>query len=126
MQAHYHHRELEKAIPYSAARREGDLLFLAGVVSWDAQGEPIASGNMEQQLRIVYDEIRLILKRYGVGLDSVVKETIFTTDIEALKSAAAVRAEAYAVAAPTSTWVEVRRLIRPELLVEVELIAALR
>jgi 2-iminobutanoate/2-iminopropanoate deaminase len=126
METHYHHRELEKSIPYSSVRRHGDLIFLAGVVSWDAQGAPIGVGSMQQQLRTIYDEIGVILKRYGAGLESVIKETIFTTDMEALKAAAAVRSQAYSRPAPASTWVEVKRLILPELLVEVELIAGLR
>lgn len=125
METHYHHRELENGIPYSAVRRHGDLIFLAGVVSWDAHGAPIGIGDMQQQLRTVYGEIGTILKRYGIGLDNVIKETIFTTDMEALKAAAAVRAHAYSAPAPASTWVEVKQLILPELLVEVELIAGL-
>lgn len=66
------------------------------------------------------------MKRFGVGLESVIKETIFTTDMEALKAAAAVRTRAYVEPAPASTWIEVKRLILPELLVEVELVAGLR
>lgn len=54
METHYHHRQLETAIPYSAVRRHGDLIFLAGVVSWDERGGPIGVGSMEQQLRTVY------------------------------------------------------------------------
>lgn len=119
-----HRRDLETAIPYAAVRRTGDLVFLAGVVSWDADGRPIGIGDMAAQLRAVYAEIAELLAAEGLGLRHIVKETVFTTSIAELTGHATVRAAAYAGGSPpASTWVEVKSLIAPDLLVEVEAIA---
>ena len=54
----------------------------------------------------------------------VVKETVFTTDMDALVAANPKRVEYYKdVTPPASTWVEVKRLVDPDLMLEVEITA---
>jgi enamine deaminase RidA (YjgF/YER057c/UK114 family) len=61
-----------------------------------------------------------------VGFDSVVKETIYTTDMDALLKVADLRFEYYGKERqPAASWVEVRRLLDPGFLVEVEVVAEL-
>jgi enamine deaminase RidA (YjgF/YER057c/UK114 family) len=55
----------------------------------------------------------------------VVKETLYTTDIEAVKANNAVRKAFYKGDFPAATWVQISRLFRPTALVEVEVVAHL-
>ena len=79
---------------------------------------------MVNAIRAAYDRVRETLEANGLGFDRVVKETVYTRDIEALKSAAAARREYYVGGSfPASTWVQVDRLFEEEFLIEVEVTA---
>ena len=83
---------------------------------------------MGMQLDTVYRDLIETLSAHGATLADVVKETVFTTDIERLSDNAAVRAQFYdgkGIAPPASSWVEVRRLGDPGWLVEVEVVAVI-
>lgn len=119
-------RKSESAFGYSQAVAAGDLLFIAGTVSWDLNGQPINIGDFGAQVTNIYEELALTLAAYAIDFSAVVKETIFTCDMAALVSAAPLRAAYFAdCAPPASTWVQVERLVHPDLLLEVEMVAAL-
>ena len=81
---------------------------------------------MAGQMRAVYSNLRRTLAAHGAGFDEVVKETIFTTDMDALLKAADLRFEFYnKERLPASTWVQVQRLVDPGFLVEIEVTAEL-
>lgn len=120
----HNRRELEKAVGYSQAVLVGDHLYISGCVSWDMDGKPLHVGNFASQVEAVYADIDATLKAHGMNASHVVKETIYTCDMEDLIAANAKRMEYYQrVAPPASTWVEVARLVHPDLLLEVEIVA---
>ena len=120
----YNRRALEKSVGYSQAVLAGDYLFVSGCVSWDMQGNPLHAGDFASQLDTVYSDIDATLKAHGMAAGNVVKETIFTTDMEALIAANPRRVKYYQdVPPPASTWVEISRLVHPDLLLEVEITA---
>lgn len=118
-------RQVEKDFTFSQAVKAGNLLFVSGCVSWDESASPIDVGDMPAQMKNVYDDLKRTLAHYGLDFSHVVKETMFTRDMDAMVAAAPVRAGYYAdVAAPASTWIEISRLVHPDLLLEVEIVAS--
>ena len=120
----YNRRGLERRVGYSQATCAGDFLFISGCVSWDMGGNPLHPADFASQVETVYADIDATLKAHGMGARDVVKETVYTIDMESLIAANHKRLEYYRdVAPPASTWVEIKRLVHPDLLLEVEIIA---
>ena len=113
--------EVEKAFGYSHAVRIGDDLKISGAVSMDASGNPTASGDMEQQMKNVYDDLDKVLKHYGYTFDDVVVENVFTTDMNTFLKYAAYRNSIYTDHFPTGSWLEVKGLAFPQFMIEIEL-----
>ena len=113
--------EVEKAYGYSHAVKIGNSIKISGAVSMDAEGNPTAVGDIEQQMKNCYADLEKILKHFGCTFEDVVKEDIFTTDMAQLLEKSAYRAEVYQNGFPTGTWLEVKGLALPEFMVEIEL-----
>lgn len=121
------HEPIERRLGFARAVRVGPLLFISGTVSIDDQGQIVGKADMAAQLHLVYRNLEAVLARFEATFADVIKETIYVTDIEAFLRAGSVRAEHYRqVDPPATTGVEVRRLAHADLLVEIEVIAALR
>ncbi|MDA0681483.1 MAG: RidA family protein [Proteobacteria bacterium] len=105
---------------YSHVVRHGNLLFLAGQVSTDADGNVIGEGNMGMQVRQVLENMRSVLASQAADFSNVVKITIYTTDIDAYRETGDIRREYWGDIAPASTLVQIDRLARPVFLVEIE------
>jgi 2-iminobutanoate/2-iminopropanoate deaminase len=122
----FHLNGYEKDFGYSQAVLVDKTLYVSGTVSVDAEGRLIAAGDMAGQLRAAYTNVRRTLAAHHSDFDEVVKETIYTTDMESLLKASDVRLEYYdKERLPTVSWVEVKRLVDPGFLVEIEVIAEL-
>jgi enamine deaminase RidA (YjgF/YER057c/UK114 family) len=113
--------EVEKAYGYSHAVKIGNSIKISGAVSMDNEGNPTAVGDIEQQMKNCYADLEKILKHFDCTFDDVVKEDIFTTDMEQMLAKSAYRAEIYKNGFPTGSWLEVKGLALPEFLVEIEL-----
>jgi len=122
----FHLNSYEKDFGYSQAVLVDKTLYVSGSVAVDTQGRLVAPGDMAGQLRAAYLNIRRTLAAHRAGFDEVVKETIYTTDMNSLLKASDVRLEYYdKERLPTITWVQVQRLVDPGFLVEIEVIAEL-
>lgn len=108
---------------YSHLVKVGNLMFLAGQVALDGEGNVVGAGDMKAQLRQVLENMKSVLASQGADFSNVVKTNIFTTDIEAFRGAASVRREYFGDHPPASTLVQIERLARPVFLVEIEAIA---
>ena len=87
----------------------------------DSEGKLIGPDDMALQLRATYQNIGRTLAKFDTGFDRVVKETLYTTDMDALLRESKLRFEFYDKEnMPASSWVEVGRLIDPGFLVEIE------
>jgi 2-iminobutanoate/2-iminopropanoate deaminase len=121
----YEQRPLEKDFNFCQAVRAGGFLFISGCLSWDHEGRVLCAGDWPGQIRNVYGELEATLARFGLGFSDVVKETVYCRSLDAMAAAAGVRAEILGENLPfAATWVEVSRLIHPDLLLEVEMTAA--
>lgn len=105
--------------------RGGRTVYLSGQIAVNAQGEVVGAGDFTAQARQVFENLRLALAEVGLTFGHVVKLTLFLTDMAHLPQLRAVRDEFIDPARPpASSAVQVAALVRPELLVEVEAIAA--
>ncbi len=110
-------RQQDTAAGYTQAILSNNVLYISGTVG---RGQTMA-----EQLKSIYEGIERTLNHYGAGFQHVVKENLYTTDIEATKAANGVRKPFYKGDFPAATWVQISRLYMPAALVEVEVIAHL-
>jgi 2-iminobutanoate/2-iminopropanoate deaminase len=113
--------EVEKAYGYTHAVSIGNDIKVSGAVSMDDEGNPTAVGDLEQQMKNVYADLRKVLAHYGCTFDDVAVENVFTTDMAGFLDVAAYRSTVYTTHFPTGSWLEVKGLALPELLIEIEL-----
>lgn len=99
---------------YRAAVRVGHTLHVSGVTG---------KGPMPDAVKNVYTVIGKVLARHGLNFSHVVKETVFTTDLDALKAAKDVRNPFYRGDYPAASWIGVSRLFQPDYVIEVEVTA---
>ena len=106
----------------------GDLVFLSGQVSTDAEGNVVGEGDLVAQVRQCYANIREALGHFGATMDDIVDEMVLVTDMEGamgqIDEVFTARAEAFGGAPDvTQTFVQVAGLVMPELMVEIKCIA---
>lgn len=115
----------EQEYGYSQAIKVGDTIYLSGQISHDDAGGIVGIGDVEAQVRQAYVNIQKLLAEYGAGMENIVDETWFVTDIEAGAAVAGeLRKEIFSgnpVAA--LTVVEIKRLAFPELMIEIKCVA---
>ena len=122
----FHLNAYEKDFGYSQAVLIDKTLYVSGTVAVDSNGRLVAPGDVAGQMRAAYANIRRTLAAHGADFDEVVKETIYTTDMDALLKSSDLRFEYYdKERLPTVSWVQVQRLVDPGFLVEIEVVAEL-
>jgi 2-iminobutanoate/2-iminopropanoate deaminase len=122
----FHLNPYEKDFGYSQAVLIDKTLYISGSVAADEHGRLVSPGDMAGQMRAAYSNIRRTLAAHGADFEEVVKETIYTTDMDALLKASDLRFEYYdKERLPTTSWVQVQRLVDPGFLVQIEVVAEL-
>jgi 2-iminobutanoate/2-iminopropanoate deaminase len=122
----FHLSAYEKDFGFSQAVLIDKTLYVSGSVAADQDGRLVAPGDMAGQMRAAYSNIQRTLTAHGADFEEVVKETIFTTNMDALLKASDLRFEYYnKERLPTTSWVQVQRLVDPGFLVEIEVVAEL-
>ncbi|WP_433256809.1 RidA family protein [Streptosporangium sp. CA-135522] len=101
------------------------LVWTSGQVPIAADGTPAAAGDWAAQTRLVMQNVGAALEAGGATWDDVFKLTIFVVDTSALPIVRAVRDEFVNLQRPpTSSLVQVAGLFRPDILIEIEAVAA--
>ena len=83
----------------------------------------MGEGDFEKQVRQVFENLRTVLEGAGMGFESVVKLTVYLTDMGRLRDYTRIKGEFFEGKQPASTALGVTALARPEMMVEVEAIA---
>jgi enamine deaminase RidA (YjgF/YER057c/UK114 family) len=120
-------KNFEKSYGYAQAVKVGKVLYISGTVSIDNEGNRLSPGDMKAQVDNIYQDIGKTLQAFDLSFDDVVKEAIFSTDLERFKrEGLEIRAQYYKGHSlpASSAWIEVAKLAWPEFLVEIEAIAA--
>ena len=101
---------------YAQALKVDNVLYISGTVSREVTPEGIQR---------VYSNLEKTLQHYGANFQNVVKENLYTTDIEAMKQYNYVRKAFYKGDFPAATWIQISRLFMADAKLEIELIAHL-
>ncbi|MGH3241459.1 MAG: RidA family protein, partial [Spirillospora sp.] len=102
----------------------GRLVVVSGQIALDAAGNLVGAGDLEAQTRQVFTNLRAALTAAGAGWEHVVRFGYFLRDAGGVGVVRAVRAEFVPEGvAPAASLIEVSRLVRDDLLIEIEALA---
>jgi len=110
----------EDIVGYSRAVRIGNVIEVAGTTAVDEMGNLVGAGDPYEQTKFIITKIEKALTAAGATLQDIVRTRIFTTDISRWEEIGRAHGEFFREIKPASTMVEVKSLIDPELLVEIE------
>ncbi|HEX8561941.1 MAG TPA: RidA family protein [Flavobacterium sp.] len=113
---HWNNTKQDTIAGYTQVLKIDNIIYISGTVALDLS---------EKGIEDLYRALEVSLRSYGATFQNVVKENLFTTDIEAMKKLNHIRKKFYKKDYPAATWTQIDRLYMEEAKVEVELIAHL-
>lgn len=109
-------KALEDQLGYTQAIKTGNTIYISGTM---------AGGYFAEQVQEIMNSIKNDLSKYGATMQNVVKQTIYTTDLDSFMAAKVVMKSFYNGDYPTSTTVEVKKLLLPQFKVSIDVVAVL-
>lgn len=116
---------MEPISHFSDAVIAGRTLYVSGLVATNKAGEVVGAGDVVEQTRQIFRNLRHILDAAGAKPADVAKVTIFMRDVALRPLINPIRQEFFGPHRPASTLVEISRLVRDEFLLEIEAVAQL-
>lgn len=115
--------EWESHVGYSRAIRAGSQIHVSGTTATDEDGDVVGEGDPYEQTKQALANVEDALVEADASLEDVVRTRMFVTDIDDWEAIGEAHGEYFGEIHPATSMLEVSRLIRPELLVEVEAVA---
>lgn len=115
----------EDIVGYSRAVRVGNIIEVAGTTSVDERGEVVGVNDPYEQTKYILQKIEKALAEAGASLKDVTRTRMFVTDISRWEEIGRAHGEFFREIKPAASMIEVKGLISPELLVEIEVTAVI-
>lgn len=110
----------ESKVGYCRALRSGSLVFVTGTAPVGPDGRTFAPGDAYAQTRRCLEIIESAINQLGACRDQIVRTRLFVTDISRWEDYGRAHREFFEASPPCATMVEIRRLVDPQMLVEIE------
>ncbi|HEX7587178.1 MAG TPA: RidA family protein [Anaerolineae bacterium] len=110
----------ESKISYCRAIRAGNHVYVTGTAAIDEKGNAFAPGDAYAQAKRCFEIIERALRELGTDRAGIVRTRMFVTDITRWAEFGRAHGEFFSAHPPATTMVEVRSLIDPAMLIEVE------
>jgi len=110
----------EDIVGYSRAVKVGNVIEVTGTVASGDDGNVVGKDDAYAQTKYIYQKIEKVLGRAGAAMRDVVRVRMFVTDIARWQEYGKAHSEFFKTIKPCNTMVEVKALIEPEYLIEIE------
>ena len=110
----------EDIVGYSRAVKIGNTIEVTGTVAVDENNTLVGGNNAYDQTKFILQKIEKVLERAGASLKDVVRTRMFVTDISRWEEYGKAHGEFFKDIKPCTSMIEIKGLIAPEYLIEIE------
>ena len=110
----------EEIVGYSRAVKVGNLIEVTGTVAVDENNQLVGKNNAYAQTKFIIQKIEKVLQQAGASLKDVIRTRMFVTDISKWEEYGRAHGEFFAAIKPCTSMIEVKGLIEPGYLIEIE------
>lgn len=110
----------EPFVGYSRAVKKGPFVYVSGTTAVDENGQLIGKGDAYLQTKAILEKIGNALNSTGAEFSDVVRTRMYVTDISLWEDVGRAHGEVFRDIRPASTMVEIKALVDPDMLVEIE------
>jgi len=110
----------EDIIGYSRAVKIGNVVEVTGTVALGEDGKVVGKDDAYAQTKFIYEKMEKVLQQAGAKMKDVVRVRMFVTDISKWQEYGRAHSEFFREIKPCNTMVEVKALIEPDYLIEIE------
>ena len=116
----------EDIVGYSRAVKVDNLIEITGTVAVDENGNVVGPGDAYLQTKFIIQKIEKVLQQAGATLADVIRTRMFVTDISRWEEYGKAHGEFFGNIKPCTSMIEVKGLIAPEYLIEIEATAIIK
>ena len=110
----------EDIVGYSRAVKVGNTIEVTGTVAIDETNDLVGGNSAYEQTKFIIQKIEKVLQQAGASLKDVIRTRMFVTDISRWEEYGRAHGEFFSAIKPCTSMIEVKGLIAPEYLIEIE------